>query len=123
MSAPTPSPEWWKNFDTVRPKWWRDLDTIDIVLKDMAGYVGVTATYSESGGLTIVATNKSLPFPLTIHCSAALCTPTVAATIIGRVGLGDFGMLEAVIGASDEVSIQRGPDGKPRFTASGSLSK
>jgi hypothetical protein len=120
-----PYPRPWRedNVLALTPEWERNLQTLAIILEDVAGGTGVTAIYSDSNGLTIVITKESLAFPLTLHCSAALCTPAMAATIIGRVGLGDFRKLEAVLSVSSEVTIQRGPGKKPQFTASGTLSK
>ncbi|HSW99556.1 MAG TPA: hypothetical protein VLH38_00815 [Patescibacteria group bacterium] len=111
MPRPTPTGEWEHN-----------LNTTTRLLKKVVGCAGVTATYGQHDGLTLVVRRRWAFFRKTVHCPATQCTPAIAANIINRVGLGDYRKLLALIGASNEVSIQRDKDGMPGFTASGKLS-
>jgi hypothetical protein len=100
----------------------RDLETRDTLLEIVAGWRGVAATYTKGDGLTLIISRKIGLLPETHFYSAAECTPTIAATIISRIGLGNCRELEAMITICDKVVVQRGPDGVLHFTASGKLS-
>lgn len=105
-----------------KPAWERDLEITKILLEEVAGGQGISATYSTSKGLVITLQRGRNLFPFTTRCPAALCTPKIAANVISRAGLGDHTMLAAILGVSEEVTIQLDSDSNPRFTASGTLS-